>query len=42
MRHSEEWHSQLAKRLGHPGYLTLAEIRAEEAREAEDGKDQGK
>lgn len=30
MRHSTEWYVQLARRLGHRGYLTLAEIRRAE------------
>lgn len=34
MRHDSAWYSKLATRLGHGGYVTLAEIRQEEAREA--------
>lgn len=30
--HTEKWYSALALALGHPGYLTLAEIRQAEAR----------
>ena len=33
MRHSELWYYELAKKLGHPGYVTLAEIRKAEADE---------
>ena len=29
--HPHEWYNTLAQKLGHPGYLTLAEIRAAEA-----------
>lgn len=31
MRHSEKWYHDLAIRLGHRGYVTLAEIRQAEA-----------
>lgn len=37
MRHSEKWHHDLAEKLGHPGFLTLAEIKkAEREEEAEE------
>jgi hypothetical protein len=31
MRHSEMWYIELARKLGHPGWLTLAEIRQAES-----------
>jgi hypothetical protein len=34
VRHSDEWYYQQAKRLGHPSYITLAQIRDAERREA--------
>lgn len=34
MRHPEPWYAALAASLDHPGYVTLAEIRQEEARQA--------
>lgn len=34
MRHTEDWYIRLAKRLGHPSYLTLAEIRRAERKES--------
>lgn len=34
MKHDNEWYSTLARELEHPGYVTLAEIRQAEAREA--------
>jgi hypothetical protein len=33
MKHTPEWYAALAARLGHPGYVDLAEIRQAEARE---------
>ncbi len=30
MRHSEKWYHDLAVKLGHPGYVTLTEIRRAE------------
>lgn len=33
MRHSKEWYYKLAERLGHRGFVTLAEIRKAEAEE---------
>ena len=32
MRHPEAWYAQLSARLGHPGFVTLAEIRRAESR----------
>lgn len=34
MKHPEPWYAALAARLDHPGYVTLAEVRQQEAREA--------
>lgn len=28
--HTEAWYAELARKLGHPGFLTLAEIRKAE------------
>ena len=30
MKHSAKWYHELADRLGHPGFVTLAEIRRAE------------
>jgi hypothetical protein len=30
MHHSERWYSELAAKLGHPGFVTLAEVRRAE------------
>ena len=34
MRHSEPWYAKLAHDLGHDGYVSLAEVRQQEARDA--------
>lgn len=34
MDHPEDWYADLARKLGRSGYVTLAEIRQEEARQA--------
>jgi hypothetical protein len=33
-KHTEAWYTELAKKLGHPGFVTLAEIRQAEREEA--------
>jgi len=33
MRHTEAWYWHLAEKLGHRGYVTLAEIRKAESEE---------
>ena len=34
LRHSEKWYHDLSVKLGHRGYVTLAEIKQAEAGEA--------
>jgi hypothetical protein len=34
--HSNAWYNNLARKLGHPGFVTLSEIRHEEWKESQD------